>query len=147
MATGVATGGAAALAGGAAYGLYQGGRWLLGGGNGGDAASSGESAPDVRTLNGMQQGSPQQHLTVRQPRRVVQPQVVRMDTDSDAPPQAQPAQQPAPQVTSRPRRSAPPFGVNAVQLPSGSDASSGARRQRPELSFEELRRRAEPESA
>ena len=39
MAAGAATRGVAALAGGAAYGLYQGGRWLLSG-NGGDAASS-----------------------------------------------------------------------------------------------------------
>ena len=55
MAAGVATGGAAALAGGAAYGLYQGGRWLLSG-NGG-ASSSGSEFPDVRTLNGVQQGT------------------------------------------------------------------------------------------
>ena len=51
MAAGVATGGVAALAGGAAYGLYQGGRWLLSG-NGGDAASSsGGEFQDIRTLN------------------------------------------------------------------------------------------------
>ena len=67
MAAGVATGGAAALAGVAAYGLYQGGRWLLSG-NGGDAASSsGGEFPDVRTLNGMQQGTPQERISLQQP--------------------------------------------------------------------------------
>ena len=60
MAAGVATGGAAALAGGAAYGLYRGGCWLLSG-NGGEFQ-------DVRTLNGMQQGAPQERISVRQPR-------------------------------------------------------------------------------
>jgi hypothetical protein len=149
----VATGGAAALAGSAAYGLDQGGRWLLGGGNGGDAASSSESATDARTLNGTQQDTPQQHLTVRQPRRVVQPQVAQMNTNSDEPPQAQ---QPRPQVTARPRRppAAAPFSINAVQLPrrssntsSSGGGTSGSSTRRQELSFDELRRRAEPEAA
>eukprot|EP00439_Symbiodinium_sp_Y106_P048954 s7423_g6.t1 len=72
MAAGVATGGVAALAGGAAYGLYQGGRWLLSG-NGGDAASSsGGEFQDLRTLNNMQQGTPQERFSVQQP-RVQQP--------------------------------------------------------------------------
>ena len=79
MAAGVATGGAAALAGGAAYGLYQGGRWLLSG-NGGDAASSsGGEFQDLRTLNGVQQGTPQERFSVQQP-RVQQPMVSRLNS-------------------------------------------------------------------
>ena len=50
MAAGVATGGVAALAGGAAYGLYQGGRWLLSG-NGDAASSSGGEFQDLTTCS------------------------------------------------------------------------------------------------
>ncbi|CAE7531891.1 unnamed protein product, partial [Symbiodinium pilosum] len=97
MTTSVTTGGAAALAGGAAYGLYQGGRWLLSG-NGGDAASSsGGEFPDVRTLNGMQQGTPQERVSLQQ-RRVQQPMVSRLNSSEDDAPMAQQQAQPRPQV-------------------------------------------------
>ena len=88
MAAGVATGGAAALAGGAAYGLYQ------GGGNGG-ASSSGSEFPDVRTLNGMQQGTPQERISLQQP-RVQQPMVSRLNSSEDDAPMAQQRAQPGP---------------------------------------------------
>ncbi|CAE7582541.1 unnamed protein product, partial [Symbiodinium pilosum] len=128
VAAGVATGGAAALAGGAAYGLYRGGRWL----NGGDAASSsGGEFQDLRTLNGVQQGTPQERFSVRQP-RVQQPMVSRLNSSEDDAPMAS--------------------GLNLVaQTSSGSESYGPVRRPRPqrvEPSFNELRREAlarEPE--
>ena len=156
MAAGVATGGVAALAGGAAYGLYQGGRWLLSG-NGGDAASSsGGESQDIRTLNGMQQGTPQERFSVQQP-RVQQPMVSRLNSSSeDDAPMAQQQTQPRPQVRSR-RAPQPrmPFGLNQIAQPSssGSESYGPVRRPRPqraEPSFNELRREAlarEPEAA
>ena len=130
VAAGVATGGAAALAGGAAYGLYRGGRWL----NGGDAASSsGGEFQDLRTLNGVQQGTPQERFSVRQP-RVQQPMVSRLNSSEDDAPMAS--------------------GLNLVaQTSSGSESYGPVRRPRPqrvEPSFNELRREAlarEPEAA
>ena len=132
---------------GAVGGAYQGARYMLGGG---DAASSSDSEfQDVRTLNGMQQG-PQERISVRQP-RVQQPVISRLN---DAP-TAQQQEQPRPQVRSRPapqlRMS---FGLNPVsQTSSGSESYGPVRRprpQRPEPSFNELRREAlarEPEAA
>ena len=151
MAAGVATGGVAALAGGAAYGLYQGGRWLLSG-NGGDAASnSGSEFQDIRTLNNMQQGTPQERFSVQQP-RAQQPMVSRLNSSEDDAPRAQQQEQPRPQVRSRPApQPRMPFGLNQIaqtqlqrQLRPGSEASKA------EPSFNELRREAlarEPEAA
>ena len=141
----------AALAGGAAYGLYRGGRWLLSG-NGGDAASSsGGEFQDLRTLNNMQQGTPQE----QQP-RVQQPMVSRLNSSEDDAPMAQQQEQPRPQVRSR-RAPQPrmPFGLNQIAQPSssGSESYGPVRRPRPqraEPSFNELRREAlarEPEAA
>ena len=147
MAAGVATGGAAALAGGAAYGLYQGGRWLLSG-NGG-ASSSGSEFPDVRTLNGMQQGTLQERISLQQP-SMQQPMVSRLNSSEDDAPMAQQRAQPRPQVQSRP---APQLRTPFPLPQASSDSSSGLRRarpQRPEPSFNELRREAlsrEPEAA
>ena len=65
---------------GAVGGAYEGARYMLGG-NAGDGSSS-DQAPDIRTLNNMQQGAPQQQISLRQPRaqpRVQQPMVSRMD--------------------------------------------------------------------
>ena len=155
MAAGVATGGVAALAGGAAYGLYQGGRWLLSG-NGGDAASSsGGEFQDIRTLNNMQQGTPQERFSVQQP-RVQQPMVSRLNSSEDDTPMAQQQEQPRPQVRSRPApQPRMPFGLNQIAQPSssGSESYGPVRRPRPqraEPSFNELRREAlarEPEAA
>ena len=76
----------------------------MGGSDGGDAAvSSEDQAPDVRTLNNMQQGALQQQVSLRAP-RVQQPMVSRMDADSDDAPMAQQQSQPRPQVQTRPRR-------------------------------------------
>ena len=154
MAAGVATGGVAALAGGAAYGLYQGGRWLLSG-NGGDAASSsGGEFQDLRTLNNMQQGTPQERFSVQQP-LVQQPMVSRLNSSEDDAPMAQQQEQPRPQVRARPApQPRMPFGLNQIaQTSSGSDSYGPVRRPRPqraEPSFNELRREAlarEPEAA
>ena len=46
-----------------------------------------------RTLNGMQQGAPQEHFSLRQ-FRVQQPMISRMDADSDDAPMAQQQSQP-----------------------------------------------------
>ncbi|CAE7381591.1 unnamed protein product, partial [Symbiodinium microadriaticum] len=52
---------------GAMGGAYQGARYMLGG-NGGDAASSsGSEFQDIRTLNNMQQGTPQERFSVWMP--------------------------------------------------------------------------------
>ena len=155
MAAGVATGGVAALAGGAAYGLYQGGRWLLSG-NGGDAASSsGGEFQDIRTLNNMHQGTPQKRFSVQQP-RVQQPMVSRLNSSEDDAPMAQQQEQPRPQARSCPApQPRMPFGLNQIAQPSssGSESYGPVRRPRPqraEPSFNELRREAlarEPEAA
>ena len=140
---------------GAVGGAYEGARYMLGGANGGDAArSSSSDVPDVRTLNGMQQGTPQERFTLRQP-RIQQPMVSRMDVDSDDAPMAQQQAQPRPQVQSRPaRQPRMPFGLNQISPPSSSSDRSAprqtARPQRPEPSFNELRREAlarSPEAA
>ena len=152
VAAGVATGGVAALAGGAAYGLYQGGRWLLSG-NGGDAASSsGGEFQDIRTLNNMQQ-TPQERFSM-QP-RAQQPMVSRLNSSEDDAPMAQQQEQPRPQVRSRPApQPRMPFELNQIAQPSSGSESYGPvrrpRPQRPEPSFNELRREAlarEPEAA
>ena len=138
---------------GAVGGAYEGARYVLGGG---DAASqsSEDQAPDIRTLNNMQQGTPQQQASLRAP-RAQQPMVSRMDADSDDAPMAQQQSQPRPQVRSRPIQR--PFGLGGGSLPrsppvSGSDSSSRRpqRQARTEPSFNELRREAlarEPEPA
>ena len=150
---GVAVGGLGAatlgLGLGAVGGAYEGARYMLGG-NAGDGSSS-DQAPDIRTLNNMQQGAPQQQISLRHPRaqpRVQQPTVSRMDAESDDAPMAQQQSQPRPQVRSRPIQR--PFGLGGGSLPqtpplSGSDASGRQRLQRqarPEPSFNELRREA-----
>ena len=150
MAAGVATGGVAALAGGAAYGLYQGGRWLLSG-NGGDAASSsGGEFQDIRTLNNMQQGTPQERFSMQQP-LVQQPMVSRLNSSEDDAPMAQQRPQARARPAPQPRM---PFRLNQIAQTSssGSDSYGPVRRPRPqrvEPSFNELRREAlarEPEA-
>ena len=146
---GAAVGGLGAATLGLGLGAYEGARYMLGG-NVGDGSSS-DQAPDIRTLNNMQQGAPQQQISLRQPRaqpRAQQPMVSRMDAESDDAPMAQQQSQPRPQVRSRPIQR--PFGLGGGSLPrtpplSGSDASGRQRPQRqarPEPSFNELRREA-----
>ena len=140
---------------GAVGGAYQGARYMLGGGSGGDAASSSSSEfQDIRTLNGMQQGAPQERISLQQP-RVQQPMVSRLNSSEDDAPMTQQQAQPRPQVRSRPApQPKMPFGLNQVAQPSsGSDSYGPVRRPRPqraEPSFNELRREAlarEPEAA
>ena len=127
-------------------------RWLLSG-NGGDAASSsGGEFQDIRTLNNMQQGTPQERFSMQQP-RVQQPMVSRLNSSEDDAPMAQQQEQPRPQVRSRPApQPRMPFGLNQVSS-SGSESYGPVRRSRPqrvEPSFNELRREAlarEPEAA
>ena len=132
---------------GAVGGAYEGARYMLG--NGGDASQSSDQAPDIRTLNNMQQGAPQQRVSLSQPiqPRVQQPMVSRMDVDSDDAPMAQQQSQPRPQVRSRPIQR--PFGLGGGSLPPAPQLSSDSSgRQRPqrqarmEPSFNELRREA-----
>ena len=120
----------------------------------GSCQASGSEFPDVRTLNGMQQGTPQERISLQQP-RVQQPMVSRLNSSEDDAPMAQQRAQPRPQVQSRPApQLRTPFNLNSPPLPqASSDSSSGLRRarpQRPEPSFNELRREAlsrEPEAA
>ena len=139
---------------GAMGGAYQGARYMLGG-NGGDAASSsGDEFQDLRTLNNMQQGTPQERFSVQQ-QRAQQPMVSRLNSSEDDTPIAQQQEQPRPQVRSRPApQPRMPFGLNPVaQASSGSESYAPIRRPRPqraEPSFNELRREAlarEPEAA
>ena len=137
---------------GAMGGAYQGARYMLGGGDA--ASSSGSEFQDLRTLNGMQQGTPQERFSVQQP-RVQQPMVSRLNSSEDDAPMAQQQEQPRPQVRSRPApQPRMPFGLNPVaQASSGSESYGPVRRPRPqraEPSFNELRREAlarEPEAA
>ena len=94
----------------------------------------------------MQQGAPQERISVRQP-RVQQPMVSRLNSSEDDAPVAQQQEQPRPQVRSRPApQPRMPFGLNPVaQTSSGSESYGPVRRprpQRPEPSFNELRREA-----
>ena len=120
-----------------------------------DAASSSSSEfQDIRTLNGMQQGAPEERISLQQP-RVQQPMISRLNSSEDDAPTTQQQAQPRPQVRSRPApQPRMPFGLNPVaQTSSGSDSYGPVRRPRPqraEPSFNELRREAlarEPEAA
>ena len=57
-----AVGGLGAATLGLGLGAYEGARYMLGG-NAGDGSSS-DQAPDIRTLNNMQQGAPQQQISL-----------------------------------------------------------------------------------
>ena len=122
----------------------DGARYMLGG-NGGDAASSsGGEFQDLRTLNGMQQGTPQERFSVQQPR-------VQQDI---APEQQRRRRARGRKCDRAPPQPRMPFGLNPVaQASSGSESYAPIRRprpQRPEPSFNELRREAlarEPEGA
>ena len=101
---GLAVAGAGAALVGTAWALHGGmvaAEHFLGWGGGGGTdtdASRPSSAPDVQTLNGMQEFGAQQHFQPREQRQ--RPQVFRIDTESEAEPRAQPA----PRVQARPAR-------------------------------------------
>ena len=91
-------GGAAALV-GTAWALHGGmvaAEHLLGWGGGGGTdtdASRPSSAPDIQTLNGMQEFGAEQHFQLREPqasRQRPRTQFYRMDTESESEPRAQP---------------------------------------------------------
>ena len=115
------------------------------------AGGAGGEFQDLRTLNGTQQGTPQERFSAQQP-RVQQPMVLRMNSSEDDAPMTQQQEQPRPQVRSRPApQPRMPFGLNQIsQTSSGSDSYGPVRRPRPqraEPSFNELRRAREPEAA
>ena len=156
---GLAVAGAGAALVGTAWALHGGmvaAEHLMGWGGGGGGtdtdASRPSSAPDIQTLNGMQEFGAEQHFQVREQRP--RPQVYRMDTESEAEPRAQPA----PRVQARPARPTRfPTGLNPAPLAqsSGSDSSrprmqrqaSDRSRAAPPPSFEALRSASEPEAA
>ena len=140
-------GGAAALV-GTAWALHGGmvaAEHLLGG--------TDSSAPDIQTLNGMQEFGAEQHFQLREPpasRQRPRTQFYRVDTDGESEPRAQPP----PRVQARPARPTRfPTGLNPAPLAqsSDSDSSRGPRMQRsraaPFPSFEALRSASEPEAA
>ena len=145
-------GGAAALV-GTAWALHGGmvaAEHLLGWGGGGGTdtdASRPSSAPDIQTLNGMQEFGAEQHFQLREQRP--RTQFYRMHTEDESEPRAQPP----PRVQARPARPTRfPTGLNPAPLAqsSGSESSRGPRMQRqaaPPPSFEALRSASEPEAA
>ena len=131
---------------------------LTGGGTDSDASRP-SRATDVQTLNGTQESGAIDHFFAQQLRR--QPQVYRIDTDSESEPQAQPRQQ----IRARPirrqgqgRQQPTPFGINQVSSDSdrisrqsrsdrGPLGTQGSARPFAQPSFDALRQASEPEAA
>ena len=149
-------GGAAALV-GTAWALHGGmvaAEHLLGWGGGGGTdtdASRPSSAPDIQTLNGMQEFGAEQHFQLREQQRP-RTQFYRMDTEDESGPRAQPP----PRVQARPARPTRfPTGLNPAPLAQSSGSESSSRgphmqpqsRAAPPPSFEALRSASEPEAA
>ena len=137
--------------------------WGAATGGGTDSDASRPSmTTDVQTLNGMQESGAVDHYFIQERS---QPEVFRIDTESES----EPRNRPLPQIRSRPaRRPRPqaqtPFGLNNVPIPvsSGSERSRVSRQSRgdrrglsPRLrgplgtqpSFDALRQASEPEAA
>ena len=107
---------------------------------------------DVQTLNGTQESGVVDHYFIQEQRRAQrQPQVFRIDTDSESEPRSPArcprAQQPQAQT---------PFGLNNVPIPvsSDSDRSRISRQSRSDRglwgekrSFDALRQASDPEAA
>ena len=132
-----------------------------GGGTDSDASRP-SRATDVQTLNGMQESGAVDHFFAQQLRR--QPQVYRIDTDSESEPRAQPQQQIRARPIRRQGRQQPtPFGINhQVPIPVSSDSDRISRQSRSDRgplgtdgparpfaqpSFDALRQASEPEAA
>ena len=106
--------------------------WGAATGGGTDSDASRPSmTTDVQTLNGMQESGAVDHYFIQEQRRAQrsQPEVFRIDTESER----EPRNRPLPQIRSRPaRRPRPqvqtPFGLNNVPIPvsSGSERSGSA---------------------
>ena len=122
-------------------------------------ASRPSMTTDVQSLNGMQESGAVDHYFIQEQRRAQrsQPEVFRIDTESES----EPRNRPLPQIRSRPaRRPRPqaqtPFGLNNVPIPvsSGSERSRVSRQSRGDRgplgtqpSFDALRQASEPEAA
>ena len=122
-------------------------------------ASRPSMTTDVQTLNNMQESGAVDHYFIQEQRRAQrsQPEVFRIDTESES----EPRNRPLPQIRSRPaRRPRPqaqtPFGLNNVPIPvsSGSERSRVSRQSRGDRgplgtqpSFDALRQASEPEAA
>ena len=134
--------------------------WGAATGGGTDSDASRPSmTTDVQTLNGMQESGAVDHYFIQEQRRAQrsQPEVFRIDTESES----EPRNRPLPQIRSRPaRRPRPqaqtPFGLNNVPIPvsSGSERSRVSRQSRGDRgplgtqpSFDALRQVSEPEAA
>ena len=134
--------------------------WGAATGGGTDSDASRPSmTTDVQTLNGMQESGAVDHFFIQEQRRAQrnQPEVFRIDTESES----EPRNRPLPQIRSHPaRRPRPqaqtPFGLNNVPIPvsSGSERSRVSRQSRGDRgsfgtqpSFEALRQASEPEAA
>ena len=135
--------------------------WGAATGGGTDSDASRPSmTTDVQTLNGMQESGAVDHYFIQEQRRAQQrsqPEVFRIDTESES----EPRNRPLPQIRSRPaRRPRPqaqtPFGLNNVPIPvsSGSERSRVSRQSRGDRgplgtqpSFDALRQASEPEAA
>ena len=110
--------------------------WGAATGGGTDSDASRPSmTTDVQTLNGMQESGAVDHYFIQEQRRAQrsQPEVFRIDTESES----EPRNQPLPQIRRRPaRRPRPqaqtPFGLNKVPIPvsSGSERSRVSRQSR-----------------
>ena len=129
-----------------------------GGGTDSDASRP-STTTDVQTLNNMQESGAVDHYFIQEQRRAQrsQPEVFRIDTESES----EPRNRALPQIRSRPaRRPRPqvqtPFGLNNVPIPvsSGSERSRVSRQSRGDRgplgtqpSFDALRQASEPEAA
>ena len=135
--------------------------WGAATGGGTDSDASRPSmTTDVQTLNGAQESGAVDHYFIQEQRQRRQPEVFRIDTESEG----EPRNRPLPQIRSRPARRprAPtsqaqtPFGLNNVPIPvsSDSDRSRISRQSRSDRgplgtqpSFEALRQASDPEVA
>ena len=127
--------------------------WGAATGGGTDSDASRPSmTTDVQTLNGMQESGAVDHYFIQEQRRAQrQPQVFRIDTDSESEPRSPArcprAQQPQAQT---------PFGLNNVPIPVSSDSGRSriSRQSRSDRglwgekrSFDALRQASDPEAA
>ena len=137
--------------------------WGAATGGGTDSDASRPSmTTDVQTLNGMQSSGAVDHYFIQEQRRAQrsQPEVFRIDTESESEPRNRPLPQIRARPARRPRAQQPqvptPFGLNNAPIPVSSDSersriSRQSRGDRGPLgtqpSFEALRQASDPEAA
>ena len=147
--------------------------WGAATGGGTDSDASRPSmTTDVQTLNGMQESGAVDHFFIQEQRRAQrrQPEIFRIDTESES----EPRNRPLPQIRARPARrpraqptasqAQTPFGLNNVPIPVSSDSdrsrisrqsrgdrgplgTEGSARGFVQPSFEALRQASDPEAA